>query len=195
MRKHFFIFYNYLCIMNDGTYSKLNISLYNGDALQFYKDWNTPTMIMCDGPYGISGFKGDLNNTNGLIEWYLPHFEEWTKYSTPQTTLWFWCTEQGWATIHNTLVDLGWDFKACHIWDKGMSHVAGNVNTKTISHIPVVTEVCVQYVKRPCFIVDKEKLSMKEWLRYEWSRTGLPFSKTNVACGVVDAATREYLLN
>ena len=35
-------------------------------------------------------------------------------------------------------------------------------------------------------------MSMKEWLRYEWGRTGLPFSKTNEACGVVDAATRKY---
>jgi site-specific DNA-methyltransferase (adenine-specific) len=35
-------------------------------------------------------------------------------------------------------------------------------------------------------------MSMKEWLRYEWARTGLPFSKTNEACGVIDAATRKY---
>lgn len=33
---------------------------------------------------------------------------------------------------------------------------------------------------------------MKEWLRLEWERTGLPFSKTNEACEVVDAATRKY---
>ena len=35
-------------------------------------------------------------------------------------------------------------------------------------------------------------MTMKEWLRYEWERTGLPFSKTNEACGVKDAATRKY---
>lgn len=29
-------------------------------------------------------------------------------------------------------------------------------------------------------------------MRYEWQRTGLPFSKTNEACGVKDAATRKY---
>lgn len=73
-----------------------------------------------------------------------------------------------------------------------MSHVAGNVNTKTISKLPVVTEVCVQYVRKPEFSVGGNNLSMKEWLRYEWGRTGLPFSKTNEACGVIDAATRKY---
>jgi len=171
-----------------------NISIYNGDSINLYKDWETPTMIMCDGPYGINGFgfKGDLINEDGLAEWYEPHIKEWSKLSTPQTTLWFWCTEQGWASVHSTLVKYGWDFKACHVWDKGMSHVAGNTNTKTISHLPIVTEVCVQYVKKPIFIVNNNKLTMKEWLRYEWGRTGLPFSKTNVACGVADAATRKY---
>lgn len=173
-------------------YSNSGITIYNGDALQFYKDWKTPTMIMCDGPYGISGFKGDLHDAIGLAEWYETHIKEWTKLSTPQTTLWFWCTEQGWATVHLTLIKNGWDFKACHIWNKGMSHVAGNTNTKTISHLPIVTEVCVQYVRRPSFYVNDCEFSMKEWLRYEWQRTGLPFSKTNEACGVVDAATRKY---
>lgn len=73
-----------------------------------------------------------------------------------------------------------------------MGHVAGNTNTKTIRHLPVVTEVCVQYVKKPIFTVGEKQMTMKEWLRYEWERTGLPFSKTNEACGVKDAATRKY---
>jgi len=34
---------------------------------------------------------------------------------------------------------------------------------------------------------------MKEWLRYEWGRTGLPFRLANEACGVRNAATRKYL--
>jgi len=33
---------------------------------------------------------------------------------------------------------------------------------------------------------------MKEWLRAEWERTGLPLYKTNEACGVKNAATRKY---
>ena len=42
------------------------------------------------------------------------------------------------------------------------------------------------------FDVDNTKISMKDWLRHEWSRTGLSFSKTNEAAGVKDAATRKY---
>lgn len=106
-----------------------NVHIYCGDAFDFYKDWKVPTVIMCDGPYGINGYPGDLLSVDGLSEWYEKHVVEWNMYATPKTTLWFWNTEQGWATVHPMLVRLGWEFKACHVWNKGMSHVAGNTNT------------------------------------------------------------------
>ena len=34
---------------------------------------------------------------------------------------------------------------------------------------------------------------VKEWVRNEWTRSGLPLSKANQACGVKNAATRKYL--
>lgn len=166
--------------------------LYCDDVVNLYEKWPSPTVIISDGPYGVSGFKGDLATPRGLAEWYEPHIEEWSKKASPITTLWFWNTEIGWATVHPVLEKHGWDYAACCVWNKGMSHVAGNINTKTIRHLPIVSEVCVQYVKRPSFVVDNNEMTMKEWLRYEWARTGLPFSKTNEACGVVDAATRKY---
>ena len=164
----------------------------NGDAADEYRRWDPPTVIISDGPYGVNGFKGDLLSNTGLDGWYEPHIKIWSEISTPLTTLWFWNTELGWATVHPVLEKYGWEFKACHSWDKGMSHVAGNTNTKTIRHLPVVTEVCVQYTKKPVFFIDGKPSTMKDWLRHEWHRTGLPFSKTNAACGVVDAATRKY---
>lgn len=169
-----------------------NIHLYCGDALELYDTWDSPTVIICDGPYGVKGFPGDLTSHKELDKWYEPHIKKWSEIATPLTTLWFWNTEVGWATVHPILEKYGWNYVSCCIWDKGMSHVAGNTNTKTIRHLPVVTEVCVQYVKKPFFTVNDTQMSMKEWLRYEWARTGLPFSKTNEACGVKDAATRKY---
>ena len=58
---------------------------------------------------------------------------------------------------------------------------------------PVVTEVCVHYVKAAVFPVGQHTLSMQEWLRYEWRRSGLPLRLANEACGVRNAATRKYL--
>lgn len=169
-----------------------SINLFCGDALDLYEKWKSPTVIISDGPYGVSGFPGDLVTPDGLGEWYEPHIKRWSELATPLTTLWFWNTEIGWANVHPILEKYGWSYVSCCVWDKGMSHVAGNINTKTIRHLPIVTEICVQYVKKPLFSVDGKDLSMKEWLRYEWGRTGLPFSKTNEACGVKDAATRKY---
>ena len=171
---------------------KNKIKIFHGDAMTFYNKWESPMIIISDGPYGINGFHGDPPTHEGLGEWYEPHIKKWSEKATPQTTLWFWNTEVGWATVHPVLVKYGWRYRNCHVWDKGIGHIAGNVNGKSIRKLPVVTEVCVQYTKDPFFEVDDKRLNMKEWLRHEWKRTGLAFSKTNIACGVKDAATRKY---
>ncbi len=158
-------------------------------AEALYPSWPAPVCIVADGPYGLSGFPGDLHSASGLAEWYRPHIEAWSERSGPQTTLWFWNSELGWATVHPEFVAAGWEYRSCHVWDKGLSHVAGNANTKTLRKFPVTTEVCVQYIK-PARI---DGLSMQNWLRREWSRTGLPMRLANDACGVLNAATRKYL--
>ena len=144
---------------NYTSYNSSNIRLFNEDVMKLYDLWDTPTVIISDGAYGVSGFPGDTKNYKDLPEWYEPHIKKWSEKATPQTTLWLWNTEQGWATLHPVLLKYGWDFKACHVWNKGLSHVAGNVNTKTISHLPIVTEVCVQYVKKPIFNVNNKSLT------------------------------------
>jgi site-specific DNA-methyltransferase (adenine-specific) len=145
-----------------------------------------------DGAYGLGSFPGDPPTIAGLQEWYQPHIEQWTRHSLPETTLWFWNSELGWATVHPLLVSAGWEFRNCHVWDKGIAHIAGNANTKTLRKFPVVTEVCVQYVKRTYFEQGGFRMTMQEWLRYEWIRAGLPLWRTNEACGVKNAATRKY---
>ncbi len=167
-------------------------AIYLGDARDLYARWAPPTVIISDGAYGLASFPGDPPTIEGLPEWYRPHIAAWTRHALPETTLWFWNSELGWATVHPLLVEAGWEFRNCHVWDKGIAHIAGNANTKTLRKFPVVTEVCVQYVKRTFFEQDGVRMSMKDWLRYEWIRAGLPLWKTNDACGVKNAATRKY---
>ena len=158
-----------------------------------YSDWPSPVVIVSDGAYGVSGFPGDSPTPAGLADWYRSHVEEWSKAATGETTLWFWNTEVGWATVHPMLLESGWEYVGCNIWDKGIAHVSGNTNSKTLRKFPVVTEVCAQYVKAPKFSVGGRVLGIKEWLRWEWERSGLPLSRSNEACGVRSAATRKYL--
>lgn len=168
---------------NNGTH------LYHGNVLDFYGEWQTPNAIISDGAYGILGFQGDTVDHNGLVEWYKPHIEAWSKAAKPYTSLWFWNTEIGWATIHPILESFGWKYVNLNIWDKGKAHIAGNVNTKTIRRFPVVTEVCAYYVYEAK--IDKKEL--KKWLYDEWKKTGLPMNRANLACDVKNVATRKYL--
>ena len=51
----------------------------------------------------LLGFHRDLPDHKDLADWYRPHIEAWSKYATPTTTLWFWNSEIGWATVHSTV--------------------------------------------------------------------------------------------
>lgn len=170
-----------------------DVTIHFDRAENLYSKWPSPICIISDGPYGVSGFPGDEHVWRSLAEWYEPHIIAWSRYSTPQTTLWFWCTEVGWVTVHPLLIKHGWEYRCCNIWNKGMSHVAGNANTQTLRKYPVVTEVCVHYVKSAMFTIGDRRMTMQEWLRHEWLRSGLTLQVANEACGVLNAATRKYL--
>ena len=167
--------------------------LHRGDVSDAYSSWPTPACIISDGAYGVRGFHGDTTDAAGLVDWYRPHIAAWTKAATSATVLWFWGTEVGWATIHHELDKAGWDYVQTVIWDKGLSHIAGNVNGRTIRRFPVVTEVCVLYQRRFEVKVDGRTLNAQQWIRHEWQRSGLPMYLANEAVGVKNAATRKYL--
>ncbi len=163
------------------------------DASTLYQKWAAPTAIIVDGPYGVSGYPGDPPTTTNLGRWYLPHAAAWAERATPQTTLWFWGTEISWANVHPALDMAGWEYRTSHVWNKGLAHIAGNVNGSTIRRFPIATELCVQYVRRVELRTgDGALLPLKEWLRAEWVRSGLPLAQTNKAAGVKNAATRKY---
>ena len=168
--------------------NKENAHLCFGDALDFYDGWEKPMVIVSDGAYGIDGFDGDMKSHESLADWYEPHVARWSELCGTYTTLWFCNTEVGWANVHPLLKKYGWKYVRCCVWDKGISHVAGRTNTKTLNQFPCCTEVVVQYVRDRI-----GGIPIKNFLRDEWIRTGLPFQKANEACGVKNAATRKYL--
>jgi site-specific DNA-methyltransferase (adenine-specific) len=171
------------------NYERDGVTLCHGDSLEYYSQWEPPAVIVSDGGYGILGFDGDTSDHLALPEWYEPHVAAWSRCVKDTATLWFWNSEIGWAAVHPVLERHGWRYVNCNIWNKGMAHIAGNINTAKIRRFPVVTEVCVQYVKE----VRIEGKLLKVWLLDEWKRSGLTARKANEACGVKDAATRKWL--
>lgn len=168
-------------------------TLFRGDVIDAYQTWPAPVTIASDGAYGVNGFHGDTTSPDGPVDWYRPHVEAWSRVTHPATTLWFWSTEVGWATVHPLLVEQGWDHVQAIVWDKGIAHVAGNVNSGTIRRFPVVTEVCVLYQRLLTVTGPDGAMTAQQWLRSEWLRSGLPLHEANKACGVRNAATRKYL--
>ena len=159
-----------------------------GDSLDRYAGWDAPDVIVSDGAYGVLGFEGDTVGHLGIPAWYEPHVQAWAQRAKLGTTLWFWNSEIGWAAAHPVLERHGFRYVNANIWNKGVAHIAGNVNTARIRRFPVVTEVCVQYILEPRL----DGVLLKQWLLREWKRAGLPLRAANTACGVADAATRKY---
>ena len=124
-----------------------------------------------------------------LPKWYEKHRQHWVKRRKNRTILLFFGTEVGWATMHSSLLQDGWNYVRCSIWNKGIAHIAGNINTASINQFPCVTEVCVMYIP----IAHINGMLMQHWLRQEWKRAGLPLSAANVACGSKSAGSRKYL--
>jgi site-specific DNA-methyltransferase (adenine-specific) len=124
----------------------------------------------------------------------MPHAAAWARRALPGTTLWFWNSEIGFAKSHAAMEANGWEYEETVVWDKGIAHVAGNCNSKTIRGVPVVTELAVRYTRKVTLeAADGKYLPIKEWVRAEWERSGRPLYESNKACGVANAATRKYL--
>src|SRR4030095_1829173 len=113
-------------------YIRKGAHLYCGDFKKLSEHWPSPVVIVSDGPYGVASYPGDPPTPAGLADWYRPYAALWAERSTPETTLWFWNTEVGWANVHPVLEANGWEYRCCHVWDKGIGHIAGHANTQTL---------------------------------------------------------------
>ena len=167
-------------------YVRGRAAIHFGRAEAHYPAWPRQPASSPMAPTAWDGFPGDRRTPDALAEWYEPHVKAWSEHGTPGTTLWFWNTEVGWATVHPLLQAHGWEYRCCNIWDKGLGHIAGNANTRTLRKFPVVTEVCVHLRQGGALRGCRRKTHDAAWLRQEWRRTGLPLRCANDACGRVE---------
>lgn len=82
-------------------------TLHAGRAEEVYCQWPAPDLIVSDGAYGVGGFPGDPRTPERLDHWYAEHVAAWSMHAKAATTLWFWNTEIGWATVHPLLAANG----------------------------------------------------------------------------------------
>lgn len=70
------------------TSKKDGVFLYRGDTLNWYDKWESPVVIVSDGPYRLGSYPGDPSSPEQLAEMYEPHITKWSEHATPLTTLW-----------------------------------------------------------------------------------------------------------
>lgn len=59
--------------LQDGVFQREDVVIHFDRAEYLYPQWPSPTCIISDGPYGVSGFPGDEHQSDSLAEWYEPH--------------------------------------------------------------------------------------------------------------------------
>ena len=109
---------------NDGVRRFGPAAIAAGSALDHYASWLPPTCIVSDGPYGLGIYPGEARTTDDLATWYAAHAAEWGRLSRPDTMLWFWNSEIGWAMAHPAIAMHGWEYQEAVVWDKGVQHIA-----------------------------------------------------------------------
>ena len=118
-------------------------------------------------PTAFFGFEGDTSNHLGIPEWYERHVEAWARYASPQTTLWFWNSEIGWAAAHPIIEKHGWRYAECQHLEQGegarrreRQHGQDSVDSRRVRGVrPIRFEARIA------------GLPLKEWLLKEWKRT------------------------
>jgi site-specific DNA-methyltransferase (adenine-specific) len=54
---------------NQNIFKSGNGTIYHGDVAELYQEWPTPDVIISDGAYGVSGFKGDAREPSERKAW------------------------------------------------------------------------------------------------------------------------------
>ena len=102
-------------------------------------------MAHVDGPYAMGKAAWDRQGISGLVEWYEPHVEEWSRILTPSASIYHWGTAESEGEVRALYRRYGWTFRGLIIWDKGLGSIAGKIDTEAMRMWPDVTEVCGFY--------------------------------------------------
>lgn len=106
-------------------------------------------LVHSDGPYAMQKAAWDRMKMADLPDWYAPHIEAWGRLCKPSASVYLWNTAEGWAAVHPVMLRAGWTFRALITWDKGLSAMAGKVDTEGMRTWYDVTEVCGFYQREP----------------------------------------------
>ena len=125
-------------------------TLHRGNVLDAYPDRRPRPDSQRWGLWRARDSEGDTVSADGLVDWYAPHVAQWSKRAKPSTSLWFWNTPVGWATVHPLLEAGGREY--VQRWSLGTRGAVAYRRQRERQHHstipPVVTEVSALYRRR-----------------------------------------------
>jgi len=106
------------------------------------------SLVISDGPYGMSKAAWDRMKPRDLPEWYGPHIEAWGEVCAPSATVYVWGTDEGEGYLRAPMRAAGWTFRGSIVWEKTGAHPAriGALNAGTWAD---TTERCGTYQRGP----------------------------------------------
>jgi site-specific DNA-methyltransferase (adenine-specific) len=170
--------------------------VFNARAEDVYPllDAGAYSLIISDGPYGMSKAEWDRSTGPALREWYRPHVEAWGRLAAASASVYLWGTSESWATLHPLMLEHGWRFRVLVTWEK--TNPLSMKGTEDATCWPDVTEVCGLY-QRNAWEIDTcagqqiayaagadDRNWIRLWLRSEWmDRAGLLSRQMDEALG------------
>ena len=96
-------------------------SIYKARAEDVYPliEPGSVSLVISDGPYGMSKADWDRMKPRDLPEWYGPHIEAWGEVCAPSATVYVWGTDEGEGYLRAPMREAGWTFRGAITWDKG----------------------------------------------------------------------------
>lgn len=82
------------------------------------------SLLISDGPYGMSKAGWDRMKPRDLPEWYAPHIEAWGRVCAPSATVYVWGTDEGEGYLREPMRAAGWTFRGSVVWHKTGAHPA-----------------------------------------------------------------------
>lgn len=183
------------------VFNRHGVQVYRGDARKVaqLQEESSFTLAIVDGPYAMGKADWDAMTTPELPEWYRPHLMDIDRLCADSASLYLWNTEEGWATLHPLLLELGWRFRSLIVWDKTVQYLAGK-GVEALRSWPPVTEVCGFYQRdnlgtspgagaEIAYAAGADPRNwVRDWLIQEWREAGLNNSDANKALGTVGMA-------
>jgi len=153
------------------------------------------SLVISDGPYGMSKAPWDRMKPRDLPEWYGPHIEAWGRLCAPSASVYVWGTDEGEGYLRAPMRAAGWAFTGRVTWWKPDGSALRSAHEEGARSWSETSEACGMYVRNAwdldtsagqqiAYAAGADQRNwIRVWLGDEWTATGLRKRDADTALG------------